>query len=203
MLIEVAEVQIEIERQHEHNVSQFKKGLISLDTLTARDSALLGLKSSLDSLPEVSEKELCSYVWWEDRGWLMIPPSVTLEGIESLLAQIKKAKEQRGEANGASLPSGLDKKSLEIAFRQYMSKWEEQFDYEVIPMPLFNIFEAGVKYATNLFFNTSKIKGFVNLDSEANWVFYNEDIHFFLPEDFDMLNYNGEPIEVELILSRV
>lgn len=37
--------------------------------------------------------ELCSQVWWEDRGWIMIPPDVTLSGIESLLNQIKRKRE--------------------------------------------------------------------------------------------------------------
>lgn len=38
--------------------------------------------------------DLCSQVWWEDRGWIMIPPDATLKGIESLLERVKEKLQQ-------------------------------------------------------------------------------------------------------------
>ena len=38
--------------------------------------------------------DLCSKIWWEEQGWIMIPPDVTVEGIDSLLRQVKKKLQQ-------------------------------------------------------------------------------------------------------------
>jgi hypothetical protein len=52
------------------------------------------IKKFISTLQQDKETlELCSQVWWEDRGWIMIPPNVTLSGIESLLNQIKRKRE--------------------------------------------------------------------------------------------------------------
>jgi len=40
------------------------------------------------------DKMLCSQVWWEEQGWIMIPPDATIEGIDSLLKQVKKKLQQ-------------------------------------------------------------------------------------------------------------
>ena len=40
------------------------------------------------------DKMLCSQVWWEEQGWIMIPPDATIEGIDSLLRQVKKKLQQ-------------------------------------------------------------------------------------------------------------
>lgn len=36
------------------------------------------------------ELELCSQAWWEERGWIMIPPDITVEGVDSILKQVRK-----------------------------------------------------------------------------------------------------------------
>lgn len=36
------------------------------------------------------ELELCSQAWWEERGWMMIPPDITVEGVDSILKQVRK-----------------------------------------------------------------------------------------------------------------
>lgn len=47
--------------------------------------------SLIDSLQQDKDVlDLCSQVWWEERGWIMIPPNVTLEGIDTLLKQVRK-----------------------------------------------------------------------------------------------------------------
>ena len=62
----IATIRQEIERRAELNTTQFKKGLISVETLTARDSQLLGLNTFLDSLsvdaPEGLGEAIKSYV---------------------------------------------------------------------------------------------------------------------------------------------
>ena len=40
------------------------------------------------------DKMLCSQVWWEEQGWVMIPPNVTIDGIDSLLKQVRKKLQQ-------------------------------------------------------------------------------------------------------------
>ena len=51
----------------------------------------------LDSIQQDKESvelELCSQIWWEERGWIMIPPDATIEGIDSLLKQVRKKLQQ-------------------------------------------------------------------------------------------------------------
>lgn len=69
---------------------------LSGSTWAARN-ALLVLRSDITSLQqdkEALELEMCSEYWWEERGWIMIPPNATLKGIESLLKQVKKKLQQ-------------------------------------------------------------------------------------------------------------
>ncbi len=90
MLVELATIKAEIERlkgKTAIGLNEYDMG--HENGVCEACNHLLGF---LNSLPEVSDTELCSHVWWEDRGWIMIPPTVTLEGIESLLKQIKKIK---------------------------------------------------------------------------------------------------------------
>ena len=56
------------------------------------DKAILQLIDSLQQDKEILE--LCSQVWWEEQGWIMIPPNVTIKGIDSLLRQVKKKLQQ-------------------------------------------------------------------------------------------------------------
>ena len=40
------------------------------------------------------DKMLCSKIWWEEQGWIMIPPDATVEGIDSLLNQVRNKLQQ-------------------------------------------------------------------------------------------------------------
>lgn len=40
------------------------------------------------------DKMLCSQTWWEEQGWIMIPPDATIKGIDSLLKQVRKKLQQ-------------------------------------------------------------------------------------------------------------
>ena len=56
-----------------------------------------GIKTFIASLQQdekAVELEMCSQAYWEERGWMMIPPDVTLKGIESLLEQVRKKPQQ-------------------------------------------------------------------------------------------------------------
>ena len=57
-------------------------------------------KQIIDIIDSIQQDEtqvdrmLCSQVWWEEQGWIMIPPDATIEGIDSLLRQVKKKLQQ-------------------------------------------------------------------------------------------------------------
>ena len=59
--------------------------------------ALEEVEGFIDSLQQDKETlmlEMCNQSFWEDSGYIMIPPDVTIEGIESLLKQVKKKLQQ-------------------------------------------------------------------------------------------------------------
>ena len=65
---------------------------------------------------------LCSQVWWEDRGWIMIPPNVTLKGIESLLERVRytiKWNEEHG-VEEQEQPDAYENAMLEV--KEYVDK---------------------------------------------------------------------------------
>ena len=58
------------------------------------DDAILSIITSLQQDETQVDRMLCSQVWWEEQGWIMIPPDATIEGIDSLLRQVKKKLQQ-------------------------------------------------------------------------------------------------------------
>ena len=60
----------------------------------ALDYVLEEIIPSLQQDEKAVELEMCSQAYWEERGWMMIPPDVTLKGIESLLEQVRKKLQQ-------------------------------------------------------------------------------------------------------------
>lgn len=55
---------------------------------------LLYFISSLQQDETQVDKMLSSQIWWEEQGWIMIPPDATIEGIDSLLREVKKKLQQ-------------------------------------------------------------------------------------------------------------
>ncbi len=53
------------------------------------------------------DKMLCSQVWWEEQGWIMIPPDATIEGIDSLLRQVRKKFQQESTSDTDALHTEL------------------------------------------------------------------------------------------------
>lgn len=58
------------------------------------ENELLEIITSLQQDKETLMLEMCNQSFWEDSGYIMIPPDVTIEGIESLLKQVKKKLQQ-------------------------------------------------------------------------------------------------------------
>jgi hypothetical protein len=89
------ELKAEIERRIQRWTIRGKhspagQGRDSCDSRVTELSDLLSCITSLQQDKEALELEMCAEYWWEERGWIMIPPNTTLEGIESLLKQVKK-----------------------------------------------------------------------------------------------------------------
>ena len=57
-------------------------------------SEIIDIIDSLQQDKETLMLEMCNQSFWEDSGYIMIPPDVTIEGIESLLKQVKKNLQQ-------------------------------------------------------------------------------------------------------------
>ena len=57
-------------------------------------SKIIDIITSLQQDETQVDKMLCTQVWWEEQGWIMIPPDATIEGIDSLLRQVKKKLQQ-------------------------------------------------------------------------------------------------------------
>ena len=70
-----------------------------------RFAVMQGYEQALQDNNEI-EREMCTLSWWEERGWIMIPPNVTLKGIEGLLLTVRD-KIKWNERNGVreQLPS--------------------------------------------------------------------------------------------------
>ena len=68
--------------------SPFRNGKVE----TLRET--IELIDSLQQDETQVDKMLCSQVWWEEQGWIMIQPDATIEGIDSLLRQVKKKLQQ-------------------------------------------------------------------------------------------------------------
>lgn len=84
------------------------------------------LLSFIDSLQQDDaqvDKMLCSQIWWEEQGWIMIPPDATIEGIDSLLKQVKKKLQQKqlAEILEKFISDFIDKKDSEN-----QGKWCEE-----------------------------------------------------------------------------
>lgn len=83
--------------------------------------AIYDLIDSLQQDEKAVELEMCSQAYWEERGWMMIPPDVTLKGIESLLEQVrKKLQQEQPQVAGASkMEPGVDlEKEIENEWRK-------------------------------------------------------------------------------------
>ncbi len=68
------------------------------------------------------DKMLCSQVWWEEQGWIMIPPDATIEGIDSLLRQVKKKLQQNEKSDKRWQPCDEHFRALKYAIEYFKKK---------------------------------------------------------------------------------
>lgn len=80
-------------------------------------SKIIDIIDSLQQDETQVDKMLCSQVWWEEQGWIMIPPDATIEGIDSLLKQVRKKLQQEH--------SDIDLEK----FTQKMNDWKARYNY--------------------------------------------------------------------------
>lgn len=105
-----------------------KKDAAGLLAATEKTIAYVKIKKLINSFQQDQETlELCSQVWWEDRGWIMIPPDVTLEGIDVLLKQVKKKlQKEQPEADGD------DGKFVKILVRKELAEQFQRLGDEIV-----------------------------------------------------------------------
>ena len=95
---------------------------------------LLHFISSLQQDETQVDRMLCSQIWWEEQGWIMIPPDATIEGIDSLLKQVRKKLQHEQQK--------IDlEEELEI-FIQNHEDWDD--DYELLQDAVHHFFELGL-----------------------------------------------------------
>ena len=117
----------EIERRIEETKSmkptfdQFWAGQISAF------KGALEIVKSLQQDEKALELEMCSQSYWEDRGWIMIPPGVTLKGIETLLKQVrKKLQQEQPEVDESSIDDQQIERSLaKVRLEKEIAKYLE------------------------------------------------------------------------------
>ena len=91
----------EIERRIEEHKTVLKEKDRTLTSKLLLRGSLNALKVTKDIISLLQQDEtqvdkmLCSQVWWEEQGWIMIPPDATIEGIDSLLKQVRKKFQQK------------------------------------------------------------------------------------------------------------
>ena len=78
------------------------------------ENELLEIITSLQQDKETLMLEMCNQSFWEDSGYIMIPPDVTIEGIESLLKQVKKKLQQ--EQPEVELDFQVFAKEMDVVF---------------------------------------------------------------------------------------
>lgn len=79
--------------------------------ISAAGSNMRWIYDAIDSLQKNDtqvDKMLCSQIWWEEQGWIMISPDATIEGIDSLLKQVRKR---------------LQQEQTEVNFKSEERKW--------------------------------------------------------------------------------
>lgn len=109
LIAELTKMQFDLNAAYRHPQSDSIVRAISLEY-----DDILSLVDSLQQDEKAVELDMCSQAYWEERGWMMIPPDVTLKGIESLLEQVRKKLQQ--EHPQIADASKMDEVDLEKAF---------------------------------------------------------------------------------------
>lgn len=110
--IDAERLKVEIEKHIKEVKDVAERFVPNMGFFDAKLSGIYDVMAIIDSLQQDEtqvDKMLCSQIWWEEQGWIMIPPDATIEGIDSLLRQVKKKLQQEQP----SLPDNLDEAAEE------------------------------------------------------------------------------------------
>lgn len=98
-------------------IEKWSDGKLTLSLLAEIKGIIASLQQDKDVL------DLCSRVWWEDRGWMMIPPNITLKGLEGLLERVRH-KIKWNKENGIK-EQEQPEVDLEKEMKKYFKGWTE------------------------------------------------------------------------------
>ena len=113
--------------------------------------------SIIDSLQQNKDVlDLCSQVWWEDRGWIMIPPNITLKGIESLLERVRH-KIKWNKENGIE-EQEQPEVDLEKDIDAFFDKWDKNSNGAIFDENGARVTIETIKGAVKHFLNARKEK---------------------------------------------
>ena len=91
-------------------------------------SRIIDIVDSLQQDKTAVELELCSQVWWEEQGWIMIPPNVTIKGIDSLLKAVRRKLQQDSVSCDDNI--SLHQPDMDLKkFTQKMNDWKARYNY--------------------------------------------------------------------------
>ena len=85
--IDADRLKAEIEKVYKSEIAPWLSGVSATSAIY---DYVLPLIDSLQKDDTQVDKMLCSQIWWEEQGWMMIPPNATIEGIDSLLKQVRE-----------------------------------------------------------------------------------------------------------------
>ena len=94
---------------------------------------LMNIITSLQQDETQVDRMLCSQIWWEEQGWIMIPPDATIEGIDSLLKQVRKKLQHEQQK--------IDLEEELQIFIQNHEDWDD--DYELLQDAIRHFYELG------------------------------------------------------------
>lgn len=128
----------EIERRMSENIELAEMGCDTFGHRAVEDNDILALIDSLQQDETQVDKMLCSQAWWLEQGWIMIPPDATIEGIDSLLNQVRKKLQQ--EQPGVDLDLDADIEMEWDSFNQHLAEYGGESE-EVVWLNRYNFNE--------------------------------------------------------------
>ena len=108
-----------------------------------------GLRDLIDIIDSLQQDEtqvdkmLSSQIWWEEQGWIMIPPDATIEGIDSLLKQVRKKLQQ--EQPEVDIEKEIEEHTVYMPHGEFTSDNEVIEDMEWAKKEFRYFYELGLK----------------------------------------------------------
>ena len=89
--IDADRLRAEIEKIYKSEIQPWLSGVSATSAIY---DYVLPIIYSLKQDDTQVDKMPCSQIWWEEQGWILIPPDATIKGIDSLLKQVRKKPQQ-------------------------------------------------------------------------------------------------------------